>query len=453
MAKLHIAMYPWYSFGHMIPYVHLANELAARGHRISIFVSKKAHSKLQSHNLHPHLITFITITIPKVDGLPEGTETGHDVPMELNHLLCDAMLLTRQQVEEILTADKPNFVFHDLAFWIPQVTKKLGIKSVCFLVISATCMASGIKPFREVTDDKPLTEEELTTPPPGYPSATVVLTLDEIMSLLGASDFSGMTKLHEGFTTSMSDCDVLAIRSCTELEGKFCDYIQAHYKKPLLLTGHVLPEESESKLEQRWADWLQGFEPGSVLYCAFGSQYVLEKDQFQELVLGFELTGLPFFIALKPPVGCTNIEEALPEGLEERVKGRGVVHGGWVQQTLFLSHPSVGCFVSHCGFGSMWESLVSDKQIVLVPHLGDQIINTRLLSTDLKVAVEVKREKNRWFSKESLNEAIKSVMDKDSEVAILLKKNHLELREKLIKPGFSSGYVDRFVQSLEELAN
>ncbi|KAH7512601.1 hypothetical protein FEM48_Zijuj12G0108000 [Ziziphus jujuba var. spinosa] len=89
------------------------------------------------------------------------------------------------------------------------------------------------------------------TPPPGYPSETIVLTLDKIMSFLDALDFIGMTKLHEGFTTTMSDCDVLAIKTCTELEGKFCDYIQAHYKKPLLLTRHTLPEEFESKLEQR----------------------------------------------------------------------------------------------------------------------------------------------------------------------------------------------------------
>ncbi|PQM35992.1 UDP-glycosyltransferase 79B6-like [Prunus yedoensis var. nudiflora] len=85
------------------------------------------------------------------------------------------------------------------------------------------------------------------------------------------------------------------------------------------------------QLEERWAKWFPGFEPRSVVFCAFGSQCALEKDQFQELVLGFELTGLPFFLALKSPVGCATIEEALPHGFEERVNKRGVVFGGWVQ--------------------------------------------------------------------------------------------------------------------------
>lgn len=51
-----------------------------------------------------------------------------------------------------------------------------------------------------------------------------------------------------------------------------------------------------------------------------------------------ELIGLPFLIAVKPPSGASTIQEALPEGFEERMKGRGVVWGGWVQNPLILSH-------------------------------------------------------------------------------------------------------------------
>ncbi|CAB4307830.1 unnamed protein product [Prunus armeniaca] len=185
--------------------------------------------------------------------------------------------------------------------------------------------------------------------------------------------------------------------------------------------------KKSEQLEDIWANWFSGFEPESVVFCGFGSQWVLEKDQFQELVLGFELIGLPFFISLKPPVGCVTIEEALPQGFEERVKGRGVVFGGW--------------------------SLMSTNQIVLVPHDADQILNTKILVKDLKVAVEVEREENGWFSKESLSKAITTVMDKDNEVGVMVKKNHVKWRETLSTPGFMYGYIDRFVQKLKELVN
>ncbi|KAK9928706.1 hypothetical protein M0R45_025829 [Rubus argutus] len=96
---------------------------------------------------------------------------------------------------------------------------------------------------------------------------------------------------------------------------------------------------------------------------------VMKEDQFQELLLGFELAGLPFFAALKPPTGVESIESALPEGFEERVKGKGMVYGGWVQQPFILKHPSVGCFVTHCGSRSLSEALVNECQLVLLPNV------------------------------------------------------------------------------------
>ncbi|KAG7552507.1 UDP-glucuronosyl/UDP-glucosyltransferase [Arabidopsis thaliana x Arabidopsis arenosa] len=163
-----------------------------------------------------------------------------------------------------------------------------------------------------------------------------------------------------------------------------------------------------------------------------------------------ELTGLPFLVAVKPPRGSTTVQEGLPEGFEERVKGRGVVWGGWVQQPLILSHPSIGCFVNHCGPGTIWEALVSDCQMVLIPFLSDQVLFTRLMTEEFEVSLEVYREKTGWFSKESLSNAIKSVMDKDSDLGKLVRSNHTKLKEILVSPGLLTGYVDNFVEALQE---
>ena len=131
----------------------------------------------------------------------------------------------------------------------------------------------------------------------------------------------------------------------------------------------------------------------------------------------------------------------------EKVGGREVVHGGWVPQSSILNHSSFGCFMSHCGFGSMWEALTSHPQIVLVMEIPDKMLKTRLLMKVLEVAVEVKKEENGWFSKESLWRAIKSVMDEENEVG----KNHGKLKETLTSPGFMSNYIDNFVGQLQGL--
>ncbi|KAI5571275.1 hypothetical protein BDE02_11G082600 [Populus trichocarpa] len=453
-SSFRILMFPWFAVGHLTPFLHLSNKLAEKGCTISFLLPNKAIKLLQHFNLYPDHITFHPVKVPHVEGLPLGTETASDIPIHLTHFLCVAMDRTRDQVEKIIRDQKPDFVMYDMAYWIPEVARPLGIKTIKYSVVSAAAIAIVLVPARNVVEGKAITAAELSVPPTGYPSTSVVLRGHEVRSLLFVSKPYGEgTTFYERACTGMKGCDAIAIRSCYEMEEKLCDYIGRQYGKPVFLTGPVLPESARTPLEDRWAQWLNRFEAGSVVFCSFGSQLILEKEQLQELVLGFESTGLPFLVVLKPPVGSSTIEEALPEGFEERVKGRGVVWGGWVQQLEILDHPSIGCFVNTCGFGSMWESLMSDCQIVLVPHLGDQILNTRLMAEELKVAVEVERDEKGWFTKENLSNAIKCVMDKDSEVGSMIKKNHTEWRKLLRSEGFMSSYSDKFFQNMRELVD
>ncbi|KAG7537848.1 UDP-glucuronosyl/UDP-glucosyltransferase [Arabidopsis suecica] len=439
--KFHAFMFPWFAFGHMTPYLHLANKLAEKGHRVTFLLPKKAQKQLEHHNLFPDSIVFYPLTIPHVDGLPAGAETASDIPISLGKFLTAAMDLTRDQVEAAVHALRPDLIFFDFAYWVPEMAKEHRVKSVLYFVVSANSIAHELVPGGE-----------LGVPPPGYPSSKVLYRGQDAHALLTFSIF--YERLHYRITTGLKNCDFISIRTCKEVEGKFCDYIERQYQRKVLLTGPMLPEPDNSRpLEDRWNQWLNQFESGSVIYCALGSQITLEKDQFQELCLGMELTGLPFLVAVKPPKGAKTIQEALPEGFEERVKNHGVVWGEWVQQPLILAHPSVGCFVNHCGFGSMWESLVSDCQIVLLPYLCDQVLNTRLMSEELEVSVEVQREETGWFSKESLSVAITSVMDKDSELGNLVRKNRTKLKEALVSPGLLTGYTDKFVETLQDLVN
>ncbi|XP_044494892.1 UDP-glycosyltransferase 79B6-like [Mangifera indica] len=451
-SKFHILMFPWFAIGHITPFLHLSNKLAEKGHTITFLLPAKVQKDLQHSNLHPNFITLHPLTIPHVDGLPPGAATASDISLSLHHLLVIAMDGTRDQVELVIKQTKPRLVFYDFSYWIPEITKPLGIKTIFYSVVSAASIAIALVPARNVQKDKPITEDELQVPPIGYPSSTVVLRRHEARALSFISfPFGEGVSFYIRVTTSMKECDVISMRTCRETEGNFCDYIASQYNKPVFLTGPVLIEPTKTPLEDRWVQWLGGFQPGSVVYCAFGSQYNPKKEQFQELLMGFELTGLPFLIASRPPIGAPTVEEAFPEGFDERTKGRGVIWGGWIQQPMILAHPSVGCFVNHCGFGSMWESLMSDCQIVLVPQLGDQILNSRIMAEELKVGVEVEREENGWFSKENLCKAIKSVMEEESEVGNLVRKNHAKWKDLLVNPLFANAYIDKFIKDIQEL--
>ncbi|PPS16424.1 hypothetical protein GOBAR_AA04126 [Gossypium barbadense] len=418
-SKLHIAMFPWVAYGHFIPFLHLSNKLAHNGHKISFILPKGVQPKLENRNQYPNLIQFVPLVIPHVDGLPPGAETTSVVPLNQQKYLAFAVDQTRDQVEGILGALKPDMVFYD--FW---------------------------------TLTKEMTVEEVTKLPPDYPSSTVKFKAEEAAALLfEAEDFRSGLSFGERIRTAVSGSDAIAFRTCRETEGPFCDYVARGYGKPVLLSGPCLPETKTQQLDEKWVSWLSQFEPGSVVFCSLGSQSVLQKDEFQELVLGFELCGLPFLVALKPPQGCSTVEEALPEGFQDRVGGRGLVYGGWVPQEQLLHHPNIGCFVNHCGYGTMWEFLLSDCQVVLIPEIGDQILNTRLMANELKIGVEVERGKNREVPKESLSEAIKFVMDKDNETANLMKRNHAKLKQMLSNRDLQEGYINNFIQALQDLSN
>ncbi|XLS43325.1 hypothetical protein HN51_000190, partial [Arachis hypogaea] len=113
----------------------------------------------------------------------------------------------------------------------------------------------------------------------------------------------------------MSEADAIAFRTCSGIERPHLDFVEEQFKKLVLPTGPVILEKPNSALDEKWASWLGEFKQGSMVYCCLGSECRLRPNLFQELLLGLELIGMPFL---------------LEEGFKERVKGRGIVYGGWI---------------------------------------------------------------------------------------------------------------------------
>ena len=187
-----------------------------------------------------------------------------------------------------------------------------------------------------------------------------------------------------------------------------------------------------------------------MVFCAYRSEGPLEQNQFQELLLGLELTGFPFLAALKPPDGFESIEGALPEGFSERVERKRMVCGSWIQQQLILEHPSVGCFITHRGAASITEGLVNTCQLVLLPRAGsDHIMYARVMSTKFRVGVEVEKgDEDGLFTRESVCKAVKIVMDDENEVGREVRANHDKMRNLLLSNNLESSCVDSFCQKL-----
>ncbi|XP_074298392.1 cyanidin 3-O-galactoside 2''-O-xylosyltransferase FGGT1-like [Silene latifolia] len=450
---LHIVMYPWFALGHITPFLQLANILAQNCHKVSFILPNKIQHKLTPLNHHPHLINFIPITVPPVQGLPLGAETTADVPFEGRSYVMAAMDLTKDTIDLLLSQLKPDLVFFDFTEWLPGLASKHGAKSLYFATLFAVSGAYFLPRARAASESG----RDLTRPPPGFPASKSMIRLRAHEALavgnaLTQMEFGGPGKsILQRHAIALEACDAFVVKTCNEMEGVYCDFIRKIYSKPVLLAGLVAPEPPAGTLDENLASWLDGFGKGTLIYCALGSECFLSKDRFQELVLGLELTGRPFLAALKAPVECKTIETALPQGFVERTKSRGVVIGGWVQQQLIMQHPSVGCFVTHCGAGSITEALVSHCQLVLLPQVTDQFINSRMLSLDLQIGVEVEKGDDGHFSKNQVCEAIEVMMDGESLVGQNARVNHEKWREFLLVRSLEHSYITDFIQSLRSL--
>ncbi|XP_045830899.1 UDP-glycosyltransferase 79A6-like [Trifolium pratense] len=142
-------------------------------------------------------------------------------------------------------------------------------------------------------------------------------------------------------------------------------------------------------------------------------------------------------------------------GFLERVKNRGIVHSGWLQQLLILEHSSVGCYVCHAGFSSVIEAIVNGCPLVLLPLKGDQFFNSKLIADDLKAGIEVNNRKDEdgFFEKEELLEAVKAVMvEVDKEPGKQIRENHKKWREFLLNKEIQDKFIPDLVAQLKSLA-
>jgi len=383
--SLHIAMLPWFAKEHILPFLRLSNSLAERGLKISIFIPKHTHAFFQHLNHHPHLISLIPICVPQNDhGLPCVPEVTPEVPSSTASLLMTPMLPYEKDIELLLLELKPNIVLLDHAYFVPKprLMQCLGIKFLVYYVICSSSLTYELSCSYSLGIYK------------GY--YCNITERDDLLHepklLVGSGEVDhGKGIVQRCTNNTLTQSYATGLKGCAVIEEAYFDY----HRKHVLLEGHAnVPKEATCNFDENWAKWLGKFEACSVVYCSFGSECTLEPCQFQELLLGLELSGMPFVAALRPPKGFECVESALPKGFKERVQGRGVVSGACVPHRFILEHCSVGCFVTLCGYsGSLSEAVVNKCQLLLLPNHGEKVFNARVIGNTLKVGVEVEKLK------------------------------------------------------------
>ena len=232
-------------------------------------------------------------------------------------------------------------------------------------------------------------------------------------------------------------CAVLWIQSCA------CFSAYYHYQN-----GSVpFPTEAEPELDVKLpcVPVLKHDEIGTVAY--------LKQEQMEEMAHGVLKSGLSFLWVFRPPPHDLKVEtHVLPQELKEECgKGNGKIVD-WCPQEQVLAHPSVACFVTHCGWNSTMEALSLGVPVVCCPQWGDQVTDAVYLIDVFKTGLRLGRgaTEERVVPREEVAEKLLEATV--GEKAEDLRKNALKWKaeaEAAVAPGGSSDKNFReFVEKL-----
>ncbi|KAM0848161.1 hypothetical protein ACQ4PT_054562 [Festuca glaucescens] len=483
---LHILFLPYFAPGHLIPVTDMAGLFAARGARCSILTTpvnadiiRPAVDRANAANLHgvgSGTIVISVLPFPDV-GLPPGMENLKSVTpshgAEYHVKFVQATQLLRDPFDRFLATTRPRVdaVVSDSFFpWSTDSAAAHGIPRLVFLgssVFARSCSESMLR-------NNPLE----TANCPDDPDALVLLPgLPHRVELRRSQMLDpGTRPLEWAFYQSSNAADQRCFgevfNSFHELEPDYVKHFRTTLGRRAWLVGPVAlatedmtergscstTDASSPVVAEGCLQWLNTKPAGSVVYVSFGTLTSFSLAEHREIARGLDLSGKNFVWVLS---GSDDDQpEWMPEGFAELTgnNDRGFLVRGWAPQTLILSQPALGGFVTHCGWNSVLEAVSAGVPMVTWPRYADQFYNEKLVVEVLKVGVSVGvkdyascMETHEVISGEVIAGSITRLMGGSSESDSIRKKAE-ELRVKartaVEKGGASYNDVGRLMDEL-----
>ncbi|GMI74572.1 UDP-glucosyl transferase 73B3 [Hibiscus trionum] len=449
---LHILFFPHLAHGHLIPMIDMARLFARQPGVKSTIVTTQLNASpffqiIENERKSGFEIDIHVIKFPSEEaGLPEGYEnvsSSHSQHMGIDFL--KALGFLRQPVERVVEECRPDCLVADQSFpWATHVADSLGIPRLAFPPTSNFAMCVFNSLYRNQAQGY-VTSDYESLVVPGIPDKITMNGRQQPDELRDRLD-EEMKKFMDEAMESDVKCYGVVMNSFKELEPGYVEhYRQVMGRKtwnigPLSLCNNnrkdKLQRGNEASIDaNQCLTWLDSKEPNSVLYVCFGTSCWFSAAQLNEIAKGLEESGQGFIWVVRE-VNVGKEEEWLPDGFEERVKGKGLIIRGWAPQVLILEHAAVGGFMSHLGWNSTLEGITYGVPMIAWPLSNEQFYNEKLVTEVLRVGVAVGVEEwCDWMEehkflvrKERIITAVTELMD--GEEAEERRKRAGELKEK-----------------------
>ncbi|CAM0907940.1 unnamed protein product [Alopecurus aequalis] len=152
-------------------------------------------------------------------------------------------------------------------------------------------------------------------------------------------------------------------------------------------------------------DWLEKQSISSALLVSYGSFASYDETQLEELGNGLCDSGKPFLWVVR-----SNEAHKLSEKLKTKCENIGLIVS-WCPQLEVLAHKAIGCFVTHCGWNSTLEAMVSGVPIVGIPYWADQPTIAKYVESAWGIGVRARKNENGSLGRGEIERCIRDVMD------------------------------------------
>ncbi|CDO97431.1 unnamed protein product [Coffea canephora] len=176
-------------------------------------------------------------------------------------------------------------------------------------------------------------------------------------------------------------------------------------------------------------DWLDKKKPGSVVYVNYGNLVILTPGQLREFVWGLANSKHPFLWVIRPNLVNGGTQVIYHDFLDE-IKDRGLLLDCW-----FLSHASIGGFLTHSGWNSTLESNCEGVPMVCWPFFGEQPTNCLYICTKWEIGMEIDNNVKRDEVEGLVRELMEGSKGKEMKEKIMEWKDKAE---RATKPGGTS---------------
>ncbi|KAM6549420.1 hypothetical protein CsatB_021096 [Cannabis sativa] len=463
----HVMVVPCPAQGHVKPLMLLSQKLAKHGFRVTFVNIEFIHNKILRSMADDDDKTSSGVGSSQIEmvSIPDGLDPMADrsdlkvicklvwgdsiLPTELEKLI---KTINNNNDERMISCVVSDYFMS----WPVEVAAKLGVKAAVFCPSAAAIFVYTIN-IPNFIRDGIITSH-------GYPTKQQIIQLSSGMPTMHTSklpwnvgDLATQKMVFHGYlkvSESLKMIDWWLCNTSYDIEHAVFSLLPK-----LLPIGPLMEIESASPLDtnpgsQFWVEdssclsWLDQHKPRSVIYIAFGSFTTHDQIQFHELARGLELTSKPFLWVVRP--GSVSGEQKL--GLNSHGFGgndnlRKIIN--WAPQQKVLSHPSIACFVSHCGWNSTIEGLSNGVPFLTWPYFADQYMDESYICDVWKVGMKlVPNENGIVTSEEVKNKVDKLLYDKD------IQRRSLEFKEIMMKSiskdGQSSKNLNSFVKWIKE---